>query len=266
MSFHDSNVLNVSNANNITMPIKLRVHIAPVGFEFQRITGPLEKMKADRVYLVSHIKDDKAIAFIDAIKDRLKDRCPSLEIKEEHAELWDLFDCVKKYRDIFNKEKANDNMIFVNVSTGSKVAAIAGTIACMLWGGTPYYQKIEYEKGTPDVKEEALRDEILEVPVFSITHPKEECLLIIDIIERNKGRITKKELIKVLKEKGVIKPRSTEGQELSKAAEQSQLRVLLDPMEHDFMYVTVESRGRRSIVRATREGRDALKIFGLKLI
>ena len=32
----------------------LRVHIAPVGFEIDRIVIPIKKMKADRVWLLVH--------------------------------------------------------------------------------------------------------------------------------------------------------------------------------------------------------------------
>ncbi|MDQ6666899.1 MAG: DUF6293 family protein [Thermoproteota archaeon] len=38
--------------------------------------------------------------------------------------------------------------IFVNVSTGSKVSSIAGTMACMIWKGTPYYARIDYNDKT----------------------------------------------------------------------------------------------------------------------
>ena len=34
--------------------IKLRVHIAPLGFEIDRVVIPAIQMKADRVYLLRH--------------------------------------------------------------------------------------------------------------------------------------------------------------------------------------------------------------------
>ena len=43
----------------------LRVHIAPVGFrEVKRVTYPLVKMKADRVYLVTYKPDDLSLIHI----------------------------------------------------------------------------------------------------------------------------------------------------------------------------------------------------------
>ena len=42
--------------------INQRIHIAPVGFEIDRIVLPAEEMKADLVYLVIHdnLANDKA--------------------------------------------------------------------------------------------------------------------------------------------------------------------------------------------------------------
>ena len=34
--------------------VRLRVHIAPVGFEIDRVVIPAIKMKADKVYLLRH--------------------------------------------------------------------------------------------------------------------------------------------------------------------------------------------------------------------
>jgi hypothetical protein len=62
------------------------------------------------------------------------------------------------------------------VSTGSKVSSIAGTMACMIWKGTPYYAHIEYNDKTDP--EDGLSDEgvnaIDEIPVYSINKPKDD--------------------------------------------------------------------------------------------
>jgi hypothetical protein len=49
---------------------------------------------------------------------------------------------------------------------------------------------------------------------------------------------------------------------ISPAAKHSQLRLLVDPMKNEFGYVTVESRGRNSVVHITKEGKNALRVFG----
>jgi len=54
----------------------LRVHIAPVGYEIDRIVLPAKEMKADKVWLLIHDKpnEDKALSFIDRIEKKLKRR------------------------------------------------------------------------------------------------------------------------------------------------------------------------------------------------
>jgi hypothetical protein len=71
----------VTKANNINMVNTvnslqiLRVHVAPVGFEVDRIVLPAMKMKADRVWLIIHSEphEDKGDKFVKLIQSKLKD-------------------------------------------------------------------------------------------------------------------------------------------------------------------------------------------------
>lgn len=60
--------------NNINSLQILRVHVAPVGFEVDRIVLPAINMKADRVWLIVHDKvhEDKGDKFTKAIQSKLK--------------------------------------------------------------------------------------------------------------------------------------------------------------------------------------------------
>jgi len=53
--------------------MKLRVHIAPVGFEIDRVVIPAIKMKADKVYLLRHndYSEDKSGPYLDKIVKKL---------------------------------------------------------------------------------------------------------------------------------------------------------------------------------------------------
>ena len=241
------------------MDVRLRVHIAPIGFEVRRITDPLIRMKADVVYLISLDREDKASKFKKEISRIIKQESPQIEIREEYANFWELFPCLAKYKEIFKREQGNE--IFVNVSTGSKVAAISGTLACMLWGGFPYYAKLDYGDEPPEkIKPEKVSG-IEDVPTFAIKTPKPEILKALKIIESKGGTATKKVMIQELVELKVIRP--VKEDELSAAAKHSQLRLLVDPMKNEYGYVTVESRGRNSVVHITKEGTNALRVFGI---
>ena len=56
------------------MKVKKRIHIAPVGFEIDRIVIPAIEYNADKVYLLVHNNkaEDKAGAYVTRIKDELK--------------------------------------------------------------------------------------------------------------------------------------------------------------------------------------------------
>ena len=61
--------------------MRLRVHIAPVGFEIDRIIVPATKMRADKVWLIGHnnLSHDKARAFLEKIKKTLEKKILKLK-------------------------------------------------------------------------------------------------------------------------------------------------------------------------------------------
>src|SRR5438093_8140444 len=155
---------------------ELRIHIVTVGFQIRRITEPLIRERADKVYLITRTHEDKATAYLDKVMKILrKERY--LQIEKRAMDIWDLFDCLQTYKKIINEEeekRGKNAHIYINVSTGSKVSSIAGTLACMIWKGTPYYAHIDYnDKKDPadDLPEEDVTT-IDEIPVYSINKPK----------------------------------------------------------------------------------------------
>jgi hypothetical protein len=234
------------------------VHIAPVGFDpAERITVPLVEYRADKVYLVSRSKDDHASGKMKQIRKTLE-KYQHINVSEVYLNIWDLFSAVEEYRKIFLSEKGNH--IHVNVSTGSKIISIAGMISCMLWNGSPYYTKLDYDDGGASVstdKRKVMQTEFL--PVYQIAMPSPELLVVLSIVHKSNDRITKKALIEELQGEKMIpvyppsQPRS---------APHSRLRALLDPLENHWKFIEVKSRGRKSEVSLTEQGKSALKIFG----
>ena len=215
------------------MRANLRVHIAPVGFHVNRVTEPIIQERADKVYLVTHHSHDRATKYLEKI------------IK------------------VLRKEKLVSIEKVTTVSTGSKIASIAGTLACMIWKGTPYYSHIDYDNIKKDPTD-GLPDERIvsttHLPVYSIDKPRTESFLILRALSNIKdGKMKKRKLIEYLKNQGVI------DSELSAAAKHSKLKVLLAPMtvgSLDNPLVEVEYKGRQSNVILTSQGESTLKIFG----
>src|SRR6266516_1636181 len=126
------------------MKPELRIHIVTVGFQIRRITEPLIRERADKVYLIKSAHEDKAIAYLDKVMKILRNE-KYIQVEKRAMDIWNLFDCLKTYKKIINEEEEKGGKsahIYINVSTGSKVSSIAGTLACMIWKGTPYYAHI----------------------------------------------------------------------------------------------------------------------------
>ncbi len=228
-----------------------------MGFEVARVTEPLLRMRADKAYLVSYKFGDAAASYLTRIKSTLLKEYKQIQLVEEYLDLWDLFACITKFKEIVRKEEGN--LVYINVSTGTKVTAIAGTIVSMLAGSTPYYARVNYGPLPIAVPPTEKVDDPFEVPVYKIMSPSAPALKILEIIEKENGSIRKKDLIARLRKLGLIRP--VANSDLSASAEHSQLKPHLGPLERDWKFVTVESRGRSSIVKLTEQGRTALKVF-----
>ncbi|MEM0135549.1 MAG: DUF6293 family protein [Thermoplasmatales archaeon] len=238
----------------------LRIHLCPVGFEVKRVVDPLVWMRADKVYLITYRPGDEAQSYLEKIESDLKNY-PYIELVKKYVNVWDLFECLELMREIISKESGNK--IYVNVSTGTKITAIAGMLSCMLWGASPYYAKVSYPSNnkTKTTETEFVENPPDMLPVYSINKPKPEYLLILKLLKDNNSRLRKSQLIKLLEDEGVIRKRSETDGEFSTSAKHSQLRALLEPMIRDWNYIKIESEGRRSTVILTGQGVNALKIF-----
>jgi CRISPR locus-related DNA-binding protein len=237
-----------------------RVHIAPVGFHINRVTEPCIRMRADKIYLLTQSDNDKAKSYLERIEKELSSQ-NFLSVDKLYVNIWDLYDCISAFKTIFEKE--TDSNLYVNVSTGSKIVSIASMLSCMIWRATPYYVHLDYGK-KDDQKEindnfmdETVTD-IIELPVYKISGPREESLTILEILLKNNGKIKKKKLIETLEGERLI----DDG--LSPAAKHSRLKALLNPLVNteDNPLVKVDYVGRQSNVIITEQGRNTLRIFG----
>lgn len=236
------------------MSSNLRIHIASVGFEFRRVTDPLIQMQADKVYLISYSKDDDATKYFSQIKKELSQNYKHIQVKEVFLNIWDFLECIEEFRKIIQKEKGNH--IYINVSTGTKITAMAGMLSCELWGASPYYAKVWYRSETEQV------DEVNRLPVYDIKKPKDILMKILNMLKSHGGVMRKSKMIDELEEMKLIRKTDGEGKDLQGPAKHSQLRALLDPLEREWEFIKVEASGRKSEVSITEQGETALRIFG----
>ena len=100
------------------MDFKKRIHIAPVGFEVDRIVMPAIDTKADKVYLLVHNNktEDKAGPYIERVIKELK--ANKIESQKVIVNWRDVESITKATRKLLLELSGND--IFVNIASGSK--------------------------------------------------------------------------------------------------------------------------------------------------
>lgn len=246
-----------------------RVHVAAVGFEVERVVEPVLRERADRVYLITRRDDDQARPFLEEILRRLARAPWPVDARVVRTDIWDVFGALAELRAIFTAERRTDRAapevlpIRVNVSTGTKITAIAGTLACMLWKGEPYYVQVSrswYSGRAPKVR--AVNDVVERVDpvsVYELRSPSRELVEVLESLDRHGGHLRKRELIREL---GLDRPADGSGLPPSPQAQHSRLRNRLEPLENRWRFVAAETGGARGRVRLTPQGRLALALFG----
>ncbi len=248
-----------------------RVHIAPVGFEIDRVVEPLKRMEADKVYLFAEKTEnaEKLQHFIDEIRKELnREGSKKIEIEQRGWELSEieLYATLREYRKIIDQEEGND--IFINVSTGSKIHAIAGMIASMIFkDGTktimPYYVIPESYADRPANNEQYTTGckEIKTLPNYRIEKPSDDImdvLMKISEIEKTGATVTKKILIETLEKDHIPLTTTADKNSKNDAGKYNALqRKYLKPLE-EWKYIKIDDKSKRPRIEITEEGRNAL--------
>jgi len=257
------------------MNYPLRVHIAPVGYDIDRVVLPLVKMTADRVWLVKERNEaeDKGGIYYQGILNDLQEKLPLCEVKTKSCDLInrDLFDILRVYREIIKEE--SENHIFINVSTGTKIHSIAGMLVSMIFKEisdiSPYYAVPEdYDGKTTDGRPliTGCKD-IHPIPSYKIEKPRDDLITVLKIIEgltQEGTRLTKNVLIEKLEEAHYLelKPKSNRSGQDAKSAKYRALdRKYIQPLI-GWNFIEVVGTGTRKEIQLTAEGKNILKFLG----
>ena len=243
--------------------VNLRVHIAPVGFELDRIIIPAVKMKADKVWLVVHdnVTEDKSNKYRQKIEKALEKKGIKTEIA--HANRLRLFPIIKAVTGIIFKERKND--IYVNVATGSKVHAIGCMMACMLFDDRdkihPFYAQAEqYPEYEGDLQQTYGVAEIHPLPTYRIGTPKRELLEAMKIIKDAGGRIQKKKMAEEAEKRKIITINARK-QNFTQARFASLDKNIVQPLVDTWGFVEVEKIGRNRWLKLTDDGNYATEFL-----
>lgn len=254
----------------MSLKVPDRTHVMAMGYEEERLYRVAERLKADNVLIVKHDDENehgRGKHHLEVVLDALDKK--DIENEVIQCDIFDMYQSLGIISEIISQHE-NDE-VFVNVSTGSKVTAIAGMIACMVTGkATPYYvQASEYPgfKDASDKEYPAPRgiEEITELPRYPIDPPAAQEIEVLNYIHsQNKQgeQVTKGNIIHFGEKNNL--PFITE----SKVEEKGKYRQLdahiIEPLLESG-YITTRKEGRNKVVSITERGENAIRAFGYLL-
>jgi hypothetical protein len=247
----------------MTRIAKLRVHIAPIGYEIDRVVLPAKQEKADRVWLLLHENksDDKAGPFITKITKQLEKL--GIEVKQEDHDRRDLFKIIRAVKNIIKQEQGNE--IYVNLASGSKIQAIGTMMACMMFNDSenihPFYVEAENYPGFDEKQplSTGIKD-IQDVPPYSIKIPEERLIQALEVIKENNGKLTKKEMAQIAEKNKIITVNAQEKNH-SMARFASLDKNIIQPLEEQWKFIEVKKIGRNRWINLTQEGKNAIEFL-----
>ena len=238
----------------------LRVHIAPVGYEIDRIVMPAKRMRADKVILLVHENpsEDKARKFYLQITEKLEKL--NIDVATEHHDRAALFQIIKAVRRLIERESGN--MIYVNLASGSKIQAIGCMMASMMFNDDsnvhPFYVEAkEYPGFSGKPISKGIKD-VAYIPAYDIQRPDDRHIQALKIIVDAGGRISKKEMAtKALAQKLIV----VNAENRSQATFASLDKNIISQLENRWKFVRVSKVGRTRWIEITDDGRNAAEFL-----
>ena len=234
----------------------LRIHIAPVGYEIDRVVLPAKEMKADKVFLLVHENpsEDKATKFYDNIVKKLQKL--NIETEKVYHNRLNLFQIIKSVKQLI--ESQSDDSIYVNLASGSKIQSVGCMMACQMFNDkenvSPYYVEAkEYTGFSGEAISKGIK-EIQGVPTFEIQKPDSKLIQALKIIKENDGKLSKKEMARLAVENNLI---SVHAENESQATFASLDQNIISPLEKKWGFIEVEKIGRTRWIKITNEGVNA---------
>ncbi|ELZ11298.1 hypothetical protein C478_12835 [Natrinema thermotolerans DSM 11552] len=277
------------------MDVVKRVHVVPLGYEFDRILEPIRDQRADLVYLLEDeggdgrrpggadrgVEERNATATADyheELRAELEAIVP--EVRTRECDLTDVYAVLGDVTTIADVHA--EDQVYVNVSGAGTIPAIGATIACMdvsTDAHAYYVEPAEYaHDGTTEPVSFGL-DEIEEIPTYPIESPTRDQVAIMEFLaepsawegfhDDRTAPPKKKDLIEYARDRELAFMADRRSPDERAGEDKGAFRVLdshvLEPLSEDG-YVTIESVGRRRVVELTERGENAYRAFRHKLM
>jgi hypothetical protein len=241
------------------MEVTNRVHIVAHGWEVARIVEPLFELKADKVVLVVP-SDESLLADFEHEMIADLESMDRLNVELRPANRYDLDNTLQVFTQAVKDHE--DDEVFINVSTGSSIAIIAGMMATQTSDATAFHVEPDFpgERSAPETPLFDEAGDISELQVFKLQGPSSEQLRVLARLHGTDG-LTKKELIAFTQEEELPFIANTEAK-----SDEGLYRLLdshvIEPLSQG-NYIRVQKAGRKKEVYLTQRGRDTLAAFPL---
>jgi len=259
-----------------------RIHIVFNSAEERRITEPIIVHDPDRLYyFTAHIKStgqsDEHMDFFENNTNFLKEKIPKMEIIQKAVDYADYIEIIQELSKIIKKEREKNitSEILVNISSGSKITALASTEASMIWNCKTYYVHSTHYNPLLGPRHDG--EMIIFKPVmFPIQKPRKnliDVLKIIDEMIENKYKkkisacstkfIYKKDLKNILLEKGYIalKKRNENPRNMASSHYMKLNHAYLNPLSLELKCIEISDDKRNKKIYLTPTGKNMLEIF-----
>lgn len=231
-----------------------RIHLAPQGYEDERISAPAIDMEADQVVLITHEEEsEQSKSCRETVLSSLDDAGIQNEVEE--CNFFDLDDSLSTISRIIT-DHPNDNLK-INISTGSKITAVAGVLASMMSSASPYYVKVE------DYGEEPISKSVsttIGVPAYPIQFEDEQYIRVLEFINQRSSEgneVAIKDLNQFVQKENL--PAAAESERQNEDIYDIVNREIIDPLvERDYIYK--HRMANKKLLKITEKGKSTLQL------
>ena len=266
-----------------------RVHVVPLGYERDRIVEPLRRTGADLVYLLvddrhrtaaetgeADFSADFASAatepadWSDATEYQREVRAVIAEfaaVRGLPVRISDFYDVMGVVTTVAAHHSAGEDdgdRVFVNISTGPRIAAVGAAVACMSVGIRPY--SVEPEEHVHDVESAPLTSGMTGVdnlPIYPIDAPSRDQIAVLRYLREKAEKnhtADKRTIIKYFEANGGLDClQGTDEKSWNAKYNRLDNRVLKEMIEKG--YVEIDPVGRSHNVHITQSGRNVYTAF-----
>jgi len=234
------------------------VHIAPVGFETERVYEPIRSQGADNIVLLRNRGElngdgvDKAEECIATIqRELISGGISPDDILVDECDFFDVSSAILAFTEHIEKHSESD--VYLNVATGSKLTAIAGVIACTATNATPYYVHAEGYMGdtiTTGVKKTT------EVTTYPLNLPHQQYLKVLIFVQENEP-VIKRDIVEFAKDLPLLS-------EYTRKDERNWYKPVTDEIITPLVnqdYLVEQNRGNETRYSLSKAGGNALEIL-----